>query len=205
MAKKADPSEKLIASMLSLVAERGWSAVSLSDIAEDAGIALSQCYDLFPAKTVLAAAYFSKADLEMLRQIEQERAQDGTAPEFATEPHHETVRERLFDVAMARFDVMTEDKAFLASLETACRHDPSLGVSLFRAWRRSVRCVLEAAGIDTSGVRGFSRRKIYGAALLMAGRSWLGDDSADMARTMAVLDKQLQRIERLRQTLPIRC
>lgn len=205
MARKADPSEKLIASMLNLVAERDWSAVSLSDIADDAGIALSQCYDLFPAKTVLAAAYFSKTDLNMLRQVEQERAQDRTSPDSTTEPHIESVRERLFDVAMARFDVMANDKPFLAALETACRHDLSLGLSLFPAWRRSVRCVLEAAGIDTSGLRGLSRRKIYGAALLMAGRTWLGDDSADMARTMATLDKQLLRIEQLREALPSRC
>lgn len=204
MAGKADPSEKLIASMLRLVAERGWEAVSLSDIADDADIALSQCYDLFPAKTALAAAYFSKTDRNMLRQVEQEHAQHRTSPESAIQPHSESVRERLFDVAMARFDVMANDKPFLTALETACRRDPALGLSLIRAWRRSVRCVLEAARIDTSGMRGLSRRKIYGAALLMAGRTWLGDDSADMARTMAVLDKQLLRVERLRQTLSIR-
>lgn len=217
MARTADPRDKLIASMLRLVPAQGWTAVSLRDIADEAGIALAQCYDRFPSKITLVSAYFIKRDQDMLLLVEQERAQDTTPPETATgqgarpedqeeaEQQEETARERLFDVAMARFDAMEEDKPFLVALENACRRDPALTLSLLPAWRRSIRCVLEAAGIDTTGLRGLLRQKIYGGALLMAGRTWLKDDSADMATTMAALDKQLLRTERLRQIIPKRC
>lgn len=205
MARKADPSDKLIVSMLRLVAARGWAAVSLSDIADDAGIALSQCYDRFPSKVTLVSAYFAKRDQAMLLLVEQDRAQNANPLDADMAQDDETVRERLFDVAMARFDAMAEDKPFLIALQNTCRRDPALSLSLLPAWRRSICCVLEAAGIDTSGLRGLLRQKIYSGALLAAGRAWLKDDSADMARTMAALDKQLLRIERLHQVIPTRC
>jgi hypothetical protein len=67
---------------------------------------------------------------------------------------------------------------------------------------------LEAAGFSTTGCRGVLRLKGLSAIYLSTMRVWLRDDSDDMARTMAHLDKQLSRVDsligRLRRVRPRR-
>ncbi|MFX7212929.1 hypothetical protein ABTI51_18345, partial [Acinetobacter baumannii] len=57
--------------------------------------------------------------------------------------------------------------------------------------------MLEAAGLDSGGLAGIARRKGLGLIYLDVLRTWRDDDSVDMARTMAVLDKRLKRAEAL--------
>ena len=60
-----------------------------------------------------------------------------------------------------------------------------------------MRWALEAAGINSGGLRGTVRAKgllaVYAAVIPV----WLRDDSPDMARTMAALDRRLAQAERL--------
>src|SRR5262249_42637473 len=57
--------------------------------------------------------------------------------------------------------------------------------------------MLEAAGISTAGIRGALRVKGLIALYGMTLRTWLSDDTPDHARTMAALDRGLQRAERM--------
>ena len=61
--------------------------------------------------------------------------------------------------------------------------------------------MLEAAGIGSAGPAG--RVRVKGLTLLYASTvpAWLRDDSADLAGTMAALDRRLARIEGLARTL----
>jgi hypothetical protein len=54
---------------------------------------------------------------------------------------------------------------------------------------------LEAAGIDSSGIRGLVRAKALATAWLPALRVWLSDESDDHAATMASLDRGLRRLD----------
>ena len=69
---------------------------------------------------------------------------------------------------------------------------------------RSMAWMLEAAGISSSGCTGSV--KVNGLALLYldAIRAWMNDDSPDMARTMAAVDKGLRRAEQIARRLPSR-
>ncbi|MHA1568564.1 MAG: hypothetical protein ACTSXZ_03765, partial [Alphaproteobacteria bacterium] len=62
---------------------------------------------------------------------------------------------------------------------------------------RSMAWMLEAAGIGSAGLNG--RIRTRGLAVIHASvlPVWLRDDSADMAKTMAVLDRRLARAESL--------
>ena len=62
--------------------------------------------------------------------------------------------------------------------------------------------MLEAAGLAAGGARGVLRIKGLALVYLASLRVWLKDESADKARTMAALDKQLRRAESLMQRLP---
>ena len=107
-------------------------------------------------------------------------------------------RERLFDVLMKRFEEMDPDKEAVRSIlcgsvtnvESLARGPLSL--------YRSMRWMLEAANISSSGMRGQLRIKGLALIYLAVLRAWLADDSEDMARTMSSLDRQLSRAERLR-------
>ena len=65
-----------------------------------------------------------------------------------------------------------------------------------------MRWMLETAEISTSGPNGCLPVKGLVALWFATLRIWEGDESEDMAHTMAVLDKNLRRAERLRLMLP---
>jgi len=65
------------------------------------------------------------------------------------------------------------------------------------AVRNSMRWMLEAAGVSASGWRGALRIRLLGLAYLSAFRVFLDDDSGDLTRTMAALDRALRRVEPL--------
>ncbi len=55
--------------------------------------------------------------------------------------------------------------------------------------------MLEAAGIDTGGYKGAIKIAGLTALYLKTLKTWREDDSEDMAKTMAELDKNLERSE----------
>jgi hypothetical protein len=69
---------------------------------------------------------------------------------------------------------------------------------------RSLAWMLEAAGIGTGGWAGACRVK--GLAVLYAATfgAWLRDETEDMGKTMAALDKNLGRAERFASTFAFR-
>ena len=108
----------------------------------------------------------------------------------------ERPRDRLFDLLMRRFDTLQPYKPALEVLRRELPGDP-VTILCAGAWLlRSMRWMLEAANISTVGLRGALAVKLTAAAYLSTMRVWQRDDSLDLARTMAVLDARLRRIER---------
>ena len=56
--------------------------------------------------------------------------------------------------------------------------------------------MLEASGVSASGLRGAVRIEGLGAIYACALRVWLKDETADLSKTMAELDKRLAQVER---------
>nr|MBC8158924.1 TetR family transcriptional regulator [Alphaproteobacteria bacterium] len=56
---------------------------------------------------------------------------------------------------------------------------------------RSMAWMLEAAGLPSGGISGAARAAGLGALYANAVRVWLRDDTPDMAKTMAALDRGL--------------
>jgi hypothetical protein len=55
--------------------------------------------------------------------------------------------------------------------------------------------MLEAAGIGSGGLKGCLRVRGLALIYLTAARAWLGDDTEDLAPTMAALDRALMRAQ----------
>ncbi|MBI2585478.1 MAG: TetR/AcrR family transcriptional regulator [Rhodospirillales bacterium] len=173
---------RILDAALRLAAERGWRRTGLADIAAEAGIGLDRLRAKFASKPAIVNGLIRRTD---------ERALALGAAEGSS------ARDRLFDMLMRRFDTMATDRAGIAAIlrdlcrdpATALCHAPRLMVSM--AW------MLEAAGLSSSGPLGLLRTKGLAAVYLWALRAWLADDSRDLAKTMAALDRGLRQAEAL--------
>ena len=64
--------------------------------------------------------------------------------------------------------------------------------------------MLEAAGLQTTGLKGAVRVAGLSGLYIKTLWVWRDDDSPDMAKTMAALDKNLTRAERMASTFGLR-
>lgn len=109
----------------------------------------------------------------------------------------DSVRDRLFELLMRRFDALAADKTGIAQVLKAQPRDPLGALCRSARLARSMAAALKAAGKSTGGPVGLLRANGLMAIYLNALRVWIGDDSPDMGPTMAALDKGLAGAERV--------
>lgn len=182
--KPSDIREKVVKAALALAARDGWDNVVLKDIARHAKISLTTLHQHFEDRTDILVAYGRMIDSKVLENI-GEGSKNGSH------------RDRLFDVLMERFDVLNEDRAALLSVLDSFKCDPKQAVIGLPHLSRSMSWMLEAAGIDTNGVRGAAHILALTTVYVATVKTWMDDDSADMSKTMAALDRNLGRAEQL--------
>ncbi|WP_242465236.1 TetR family transcriptional regulator [Rhodospirillum rubrum] len=180
--------ESILDAALRAIALSGWSRGTLAGIAADAGLSLADLLRLYPTRAALLEAWGRSVDFAMLAE--------GTA----TDPG-ESARDRLFELLMRRFDALAPHKETLRALLPSFGGDPTLALTAGMGLGRSAALTLEAAGLSAAGLRGLLRVKGLSAVYLYTLRAWLGDDTTDMAHTMAALDKALDQAEALANTV----
>jgi AcrR family transcriptional regulator len=186
---ESDPCDRALDAFLRLIAERGYNEVSLRDVGEAAGLGMAELYRLYPDKLALVAGFMARIDGEVLA---------GT-PE-ATDPE-ETVRDRLFDILMRRFDALKPYRPALNTIRRAGLRDPLMALVLGPTLMRSMAAMLEAAGVPSHGVPGAVRQNALAAIYATVSRVFDRDDSGDLSKTMAALDSRLKAAEKWAQTL----
>jgi AcrR family transcriptional regulator len=177
-----DLREKIIDALMGLASERSWDMISLSDVAVRAGVSLAQFRDAYPSKGAVLAGFSRRIDKIVM---------DATTADLA----QESDKDRLFDVLMRRFDAMAPYKKALLGVNDWAMHDPAALPNLNQLALNSLRFMMEAAGLNSEGPLG--ALKLQGLALSWTHvfHVWLTDDTADLATTMAALDKELTRGE----------
>jgi AcrR family transcriptional regulator len=163
---------------MALLATRDFAKVGLADIAEEAGVSLSALRELYDGKLAIVA--------DFSRRIDQAVLEGGPA-------EGETPRDRLFEILMRRFDALGPSKAAVKNVARAARRDLCLGRFLHKSSRRSQSWMLVAAGADISGP--LRVVAVEGLVLVNAEalRVFLEDDDPGLAKTMAALDRGLER------------
>lgn len=180
----SDAPDTALDAFLVLVAEKGYANVALRDVAAGAGLGLAELYRRYPDKAALVAGFLARIDAEVIA---------GTP---ATSDPEETVRDRLFDVLMRRFDALRPHRAAVQAIRRASLGDPLLALSLAPAVRRSMAAMLEAAGVPSDGVAGALRQSGLLAIYQAVSQVFARDETTDSSRTMAALDSRLKRAER---------
>ncbi len=184
--------DKVVDAALRLAAEHGWSGLSLDKIAHEAGIGLDAFRREFTSKADILAAYTRAVDDAVLAKADPADASLAA-------------RDRLFDVLMTRFELMTPYKTGLKRIRADLRRRPGEGLAQMGVAARSLYWMLAAAGVDAEGSRGVLR--VPGLLALYASvfDIWLEDDDAGLSRTMAALDSRLRKGERSMQRIDNFC
>jgi len=180
----ADPRARIVGALMELAAERPFEEITISEICAKAGVSLADSREAFPSKGAVLAGFMKRIDRIVLQQ---------PAEDLATEEP----KERLFDVLMRRLEAMTPYRDGLREIGQWLRREPLAALAINQATVNSMRFMLEAAGIGSEG--GAGAVKLQGLALAWARivDVWLDDEEPELSRTMAALDRELSRGERL--------
>ncbi len=182
--------DRIIDAALALAAAGGWRQLGLAGIAEKAGLTMAELRSVFPSKAAILAGFVRRTDERVLAGG---KAQDRNGGEDGGG----AARDRLFDVLIRRFDVLQPDRSAVRMIIRDSLCDPLAVLCQGPMLLCSMASMLEAAGLSSAGLNGALRTKGLALVYLVALRAWLKDDSTDLAKTMAVLDRGLRQAEKM--------
>lgn len=173
--------DKVVDHALEFAKEAPWNKVALADLAGAAHATLADFAAMRITKARITHAIdrrFDRAALATVKGVDRS----------------ETVRDRLFDAAMRRFDALEGHRDAMMSILLAENSENSAKAA--RAARRLVTAawLLEAAGIEAAGGAGVARAIGLARIMRKAEAAWRLD-GVDLARTMASLDQGLRDAE----------
>jgi hypothetical protein len=167
---------------LSLAASNPWREVTLTKLADAANRPMSDFYGASLGEAVdCVEEAFDRAIADNLDALDPKQS----------------VRDRLFELIMRRFEAMEPHRAAVIAMEQGLDRDPTLLASAHQRHVRCARWVLALAGLEADGMTGQARAQGLGVIIGQARAAWRGDDAGDFAKTMASLDKNLRRAEEM--------
>lgn len=167
---------------LSLAGSVPWREVTLIRLADAAARPASDFYGatLWEAVDCVEEA-FDRAIADDLNQLDP----------------NQSVRDRLFELIMRRFEAMEPHRAAVLAMEHGVDRDPTLMAAAHQRHVRCARWVLAIAGMEADGMTGQARAQGLGVIIGQARAAWRGDSAGDFAKTMVSLDKNLRRAEEM--------
>ena len=171
----------LVDAAFALGAEQGWSSVSPAAAARHAGLDLPRTRLLFPCTGAILKKFGQQADASALTYL----AADGS------------VKDRLFDILLRRFDYLQARRTGVVALTRYLPFCPPLALALAEMNIASMGWLLEGAGVGATGVSGALKKRGLLVVWLYALRVWTTDESPDLTATMAAVDTALAKADGL--------
>jgi len=167
---------------LSLAASGSWREVTLTKLADAANRPVSDYYGASIGEAVdCVEEAFDRAIGDNLDKLDDSQS----------------VRDRLFELIMRRFEAMEPHRAAVLAMEQGQDRDPTLMAAAHQRHVRCARWVLAIAGLEADGMTGQARAQGLGVIIGQARAAWRGDSAGDFAKTMASLDRNLRRAEEM--------
>ena len=166
---------------LALIETEGWKSFSFAKAAEISGLPLSVFHENFSSPIEIL--------LELFRQIDRE------VLNMSLHCDDESPRDRLFEILMARFDAAQPYKRALGRFWEDWGQTLPETPSLACQGVTSMGWMLEAASIGQQGLPGMLRVQGLTVLYFLTLKTWLSDDSPDLGKTMAFLNKGLSQLE----------
>lgn len=164
--------------VLALAGDRAWHEVTIFDIATAAKADVATLAGLAPSDASdVIDDHFDRAAAKGVTSIDATQG----------------LRDRIFDLAMRRFEAMEPHRFALTALD---RTQDGLGqAAAFARAGRTARWLLTLAGETVDGVDGAAKVQGLAVVLTRAHAAWKNDTDGDFTRTMAALDKGLRDAE----------
>jgi len=167
---------------LTLAAATPWREVTLLKLADTAARPISDFYGASLGEAVdCAEEAFDRAIGDNLEALDP----------------GQSVRDRLFELIMRRFEAMEPHRAAVLAMEAGQDRDPTLMAAAHQRHVRCARWVLALSGLEADGMTGQARAQGLGVIIGQARMAWRSDDAGDFNKTMASLDKNLRRAEEM--------
>ncbi|MDD9900879.1 MAG: TetR/AcrR family transcriptional regulator [Alphaproteobacteria bacterium] len=182
--RKPDQTKRIIAAALACADKSGWADTSLNDIAKKAKIRVSSVEAIFPDISDIIRHTLKTLDNEMTALV--------------TDNLTGAWRDDLFEILMSRFEIMDEHKNAYVSLLPAILHLPTAAPRMIRRYGHSMKLMLETAGLQTSP----AHMLIFGGLYASIADTWRKDDTPDLSKTMAAVDKRLDFLARIMDSIP---
>jgi ubiquinone biosynthesis protein COQ9 len=177
--KRKTGQSKLIAeAALNLADERGWTGLTLQDVARKARLSPEAVARVFPDTWAIL--------LYVLKDL------DGRTANAAETDSSAPWRDNLFEIMMARLEMMNAHRATFVSILPALLKNPQTAPRFARPVYDSMQMMLELAGAPATPMHAAA----FGAAYLAIIDAWRRDDTPDLSKTMAAADRYLGMFER---------
>lgn len=177
--KLAVVERKIARAALKLAGQGAWEDVTPEQIARTAKIAAVKMLELFPNTVAILPV--------IVRLIDEDMAEAAENPDESA-----SARDRLFEIMMARFDVLQTWRDGVISIADAGKKSPKMLCAILSAQMNSMRETLELAGLDEDGTRGLTKAAGLLAVYDLTFLRWMRDDTPDMSATMSALDRNLR-------------
>lgn len=179
--RKTDHTKTIVNTALLLAGKQGWYSVSLTDIAKKAKL---------PLNAVSASFSDIWAVMEQaLRSLEAETT--------ATVENHlgDNWRDNLMEILMTRFELaQTQRDAYLAVAPAVMKH-PKLVKRFGKSFYRTMERMLDLAGAPVNKKCKSLVITAMSVLFLSLIHAWQQDDTLDLSKTMAAVDKRTGLLE----------
>ena len=105
-------------------------------------------------------------------------------------------RDMLFEILMARYDILNEYRTSVKNIINYFLSRPHNALKLIPKLVESKILIATFANVNLNGVQGVVKIKIIFALYYITLFTWFNDENKSLEKTMSVLDKYLNQIER---------
>ena len=121
---------------------------------------------------------------------------DNTLIEKTKNLESSTTKDMLFEVLMARFDILQQNRVSFLKIFEELKTSPKKIIKLFPSFLESMIVTAELAKFNVNGLRGSVRLKGLFIVYFITFYSWIDDKTPSLEKTMNALDKNLDNAEK---------
>lgn len=175
--------EKLIILGFKLIEKKGWKYFSLKSLAKENKSDLESIKIFFKNKSQFLKSFSEMIDNKVLANIDKE--------EF----NKNSIKDNLFELIMLRFENLNPYKTGLKILLSDLKKSPVELKKIMKKVLDSMDLFLEIANVKNNYLMDFIKVNIIFIIYSYVFNVWLDDQSSEMSKTMAELDKWLSKAE----------
>ena len=183
MKKNSNKKISYIKLAFKLIEEKGWNDFSLEKLAKEESIKIEDLIFFFKDETNLIESFSEMIDEQVIKEVD------------LNEFNQNSVKDNIFELIMIRFEKLSPYKKSLDILLKQLKYEPKTLKKLTKKIFNSLDLFLEISNAKNNYVFDFLKLNIMFIIYGYTFKIWLEDDSEDMGKTMAEVDKWLSEAE----------